>query len=260
MSRWKTIFVWAGTIVAVGGAYVWFFGFQTASAILVRYKYRTLPDVAKVPVPLQDQSISSVQHRTASYFGYEFELPWDDVDEAKSKTTGPIHVEGFHSGNALWFSTFPPKSFVKGFEKNANLDEQELAKLYGEDAVASDYGFHKKMLERTPTEITPFMPEDQAISRQTLLMVKAISMPKASSGIFSIEAQDFNGFQFEDPRTQPSRITVELYSNDGGVDLIFMQKAGAPQVSQAEINRVVRSIHKTSLTNTSLTVTQHPTK
>lgn len=52
---------------------------------MVRYTYRKMPDVAKTPVPLSDLSISNVRHRTASYFGYEFELPWDDVDEEKDK-------------------------------------------------------------------------------------------------------------------------------------------------------------------------------
>jgi hypothetical protein len=260
MSRWKRILIWAGIVVVVGGVYLWFFGVQTTSALLVRYKYRELPDVAKVPVPVPDLSISSLPHKTASYFGYEFELPWDDVDEAKDKTAGTIHVGAFHSGNAFWFSTFPPNDFINEVMKAGNLGPQDLKGLYGEDTVESDYAFHKKMLERTPSEITPFMPEDQAISRQVLLMIKAISMPKASSGIFSIQTGDFKGFQFENPQARPSRITVELFSNDGGIDLIFMHKAGAPQVSQAEINRVVQSIHKTPLQTASIAVSQNDPK
>jgi hypothetical protein len=37
-----------------------------------------------------------------------------------------------------------------------------------------------------------------------------------------------------------------LYSNEGGVDAMFFQKAGgsAPSISQAEINRVIQSIRK----------------
>ncbi len=46
----------------------------------------------KTPAPLTDLSISNVRTQEVSYFGYEFELPWDDVDEQKSKTTGSIHV------------------------------------------------------------------------------------------------------------------------------------------------------------------------
>lgn len=260
MSRWKRILMWLGIVVVVGGIYLWFFGVQTTSALIVRYQFRKLPDVAKTPVPLSDLSISSVPHRTASYFGYEFELPSDDMDEKRAKTFGTVHVSYFRSGNAFWFSTFPPKDFVNGVMKTGNLDLQDLKQLYGEDALESDYAFHKKMLELTPSEITPFISRRQAISGQVLLIVKAISMPKAGSGIFSIQTRDFKGFQFENPQTRPSRITVELFSKDGGIDVMFMQKDGAPAISQAEINRVIQSIHKTPLQTASIAVSQNEQK
>ena len=224
---------------------------------MVRYQFRKLPDVAKTPIPLSDLSVSGVRHRTASYFGYEFELPSDDVDEEKDKTFGTAHVSHFRSGNAFWFSTFPPKDFVDEVMKTGNLGPQDLKQLYGEDALESDYAFHKKMLELTPSEITPFISRRQAISEQVLLGIKAISMPKAGSGIFSIQTRDFKGFQFENPQTRPSRITVKLFSNDGGIYVIFMQKPGAFAISQAEINRVIQSIHKTPLQTASTAVSQN---
>jgi len=250
MSRWKRILIWAGIIVFVGGMYLWFFGVQTTSALMVRYQFRELPDVAKTPLPLTDLSISSAPHRTASYFGYEFELPSDDLDEEKDKTFGTVHVSYFRSGNAFWFSTFPPNNFINEVIKTGNLDPHDLKQLYGEDTLESDYAFHKKMLELTPSEITPFISRRQAISGQVLLLIKAISMPKAASGIFSIRTRDFKGFQFENPQMHSPRITLELFSNDGGIDVIFMQKVGAPVISQAEINRVIQSIHKTPLQTT----------
>lgn len=256
MSRWKRVLIWSGLIVVVGAAYLWFFGAQTASALIVRYEFRKRPDVAKTPVPLTDLSISGVPHRTASYFGYEFELPSDDVDEPKGKTFGTAHVSYFRSGNAFWFSTSPPKGFVNEVSKTGNLSPQELKQLYGQDALESDYAFHKKMLELTPSEITPFISQRQAISGQMLLGIKAVTMPDAASGIFSIRTGDFKGFQFENPQMRPSRITVELFSNDGGIHVIFTQKAGAPAISQPEINRVIQSIHKTPLQTASAAVNQ----
>lgn len=247
MSRWKRILIWTGTILFVGGVYVWLFGAQTASSLIVRYLYRKQPDVAKAPVPLSDLSISRVAHRTASYFGYEFELPADDVDEAKDKTFGTVHISYFRSGNAFWFSTSRPKDFVNEVSKTGNLNRQELKQLYGDDALESDYAFHKKMLELTPSKITPFISRRQAISGQMLLMIKAITMPEAASGVFSIRTPDFQGFEFENPQMHPSRVTVDLFSTDGGVHLMFFQKPGAFAISQAEINRVIQSIHKTPL-------------
>jgi len=260
MSRWQRILMWVGIAVFAGGVCLSLFGVQTACALVVRYQFRELPDVARRPAPLLDLSVSGVPHKTASYFGYEFELPSDDVEEGKDKAFGTVHVSYFRSGNALWFSTFRPKDFVNEVMKTSKLSEQDLKQLFGEDALESDYAFHKKMLELTPSDITPFISRRQAVSEQVLLFIKATSMPKADSGIFSIESGDFKGFQFENPQALPSRITVELFSNDGGVDIIFMQKAGAPEISQPEINRVVQSIHRTPLPSTSIAASQNEPK
>jgi hypothetical protein len=246
MSTRKRILIGLGAAVIVGGTFLWFFGFQTACTFMVRYEYRKMPDVAKTPVPLLDLSIAEVQHRTASYFGYEFELPWDDVDEQKDKTVGTIHISYSKSGNAFWFSTFPPKEFVNGVMKTGKLDPQGFKQLYGDEAFESDYAFHKNMLQLTPSKVTPFVSQRQAIATQTLLIIKAISMPKASSGIFSIQTPGFQGFQFEDPATRPLRVTDELYSDDAGLEVTFFQKidGSTPTISQAEINRVIQSIRK----------------
>lgn len=246
MSKWKRILITTGIAVTVGGFYLWLFGVQTTCALIVRYSYRKMPDVAKTPIPLSDLSISNMRHRTVSYFGYEMELPWDDVDEQKDKTIGTIHVSYSRSGNAFWFSTFPPKEFVNGITKMGKLDPQGFRQLYGDEAFKSDFAFYQKMLQVTPSKITPFISRRQAVAGQMLLMIKALSMPKAASGIFSIQAPGFEGFQFENPQAHPSRITDELYFNDGGIDVIFFQKVdgSTPAISQPEINRVIQSIHK----------------
>src|ERR1700683_253106 len=182
MSRWKRTLLALGSTVILVGVFGWFFGFQTMSALEVRYECRKLPDVAKTPIALADLSISTVPHKKVTYFGYEFELPWDDVDESKDKTAGQIHVGVFRSGNAFWFSTFPPKSFVNEIMKAANLDPQDFRQLYGDAAFESDYGFHKTILQITPSEITPFVSRRHAAAGQMLLLIKGISMPKADSG------------------------------------------------------------------------------
>jgi hypothetical protein len=246
MSKWKRTLLGLGIAVALFGVYGWLFGFQTVSALVVRYECRKLPDTAKTPIALEDLSISTVPHKKVTYFGYEFESPWDDVDESKDKTTAQIHVGAFLSGNAFWFSTFPPKSFVNEVMETFKLGPQGFRQLYGDAAFESDYGFNKIMLQMTPSKITPFVSRRQAVTGQMLLLIKGISIPRAESGIFSIQTQEFQGFQFESPQNRPFKISDYLYSDEGGVDVTFFQKVGgsAPSISQAEINRVIQSIHK----------------
>lgn len=233
-------------VVTTIGIYVWLFGVQTGAAIFARYKFRGMPDVSMAPVPLTDVSVAVTPHTRVSYFGYQFELPCNDIDEQKSKTVGRIHITAFNSGNALWFSTFPPREFVDDVARNSGLDPEEFRQLYGEQASKSDYGFMQMMLRITPKSISPFSSRKVAVSEMTLLVIKAISMPKADSGIFSIRAGTLQGFQFGDPRSKPFRITEELYDDSGGIDLIFIQKTdgSAPTIRQPEINRIIQSIRK----------------
>ena len=247
MSR-KRILVALAIVVVVGGIYTWFFGVQTGCALIARYNYRKVPEALMVPRPLSDSSISNAPHRHVSYFGYDFELPWDDVKDQKSKTDGKIRITAFQSGNALWFSVFPPKTLIKGVMKTGQLDSQRFQQLYGAEAFESDFNFHRTMLEITPSQITPFVSRNKAVTDMMLLLVKTISIPPAASGIFSIRTPDFEGFQFESTDPRPFTITDELYSKDGGIDVIFLQKkdGNAPAISQPEINRVIQSIQKTS--------------
>src|ERR1700683_5853418 len=191
MSRWKRTLLALGSTVILVGVFGWFFGFQTMSALEVPYECRKLPDVAKTPIALADLSISTVPHKKVTYFGYEFELPWDDVDESKDKTTGQIHVGAFRSGNAFWFSTFPPKTFVNEVMETSKLRPLGFRQLYGDAAFESDYGFNKIMLQMTPSKITPFVSRRQAVTGQMLLLIKGISIPRADSGLFSIQTQGF---------------------------------------------------------------------
>ncbi|HKF50887.1 MAG TPA: hypothetical protein VKB26_01125 [Candidatus Acidoferrales bacterium] len=244
----KRVLVALAIAVVVGGIYLWFFGVQTGCALIARYNYRKVPEASMVPAPLSDSSISKMAHREVSYFGYEFELPWDDVDDQKSKTVGQIRVTAFHSGNALWFSVFPPKDLLNEVMKTEALDVARFQQLYGARASDSDYDFHQAMLEVTPSQIMPFVSKRRAVIDMTLLLVKTISMPPADTGIFSIRTPDFEGFQFEGTDRRPRKLTVELYSKDGGIDVIFFQKidGSAHAISQPEINRVIQSIRKIS--------------
>lgn len=248
MTKRKRILLTIGVTILVGAVYLWFFGVQTMYALTVRYSYRDTPEVKEVPLPLFDSSVSTTPHKRVSYFGYEFELPWDDVDDQKSKTKDGIHVAVFRSGNAFWFSTFPPRVFVSEVMKTAAIDPRRFKEIFGDKALESDYGFERECLQMTPQQITPFVSQREAAVGAMLLLIKGISMPKADSGIFSIQIPGFQGFQFEKPLNRPSKITDELYSNEGGIDVMFFQNPSrsAPSISQAEINRVIQSIHRVS--------------
>jgi hypothetical protein len=245
MARWKRVLIGLGLAILATGAYAWFFGPQTMFAVLTRYQYRKIPVAYKTPVALADVTVSSTSHPKIAWRGYEVELPWDDVDDKKSRIIGAIHFTAFSSGDGFWFSVFGPKEFVKGVLDSTKIRPEIFRSAYGDAASQSDYVFYRKMLETTPASITPFMPRKEAANRSILLLIKAIAAPAGDSGIFDIQAPGFQGFQFENPQSQPRRVVDDLYAEDGGIELIFFQdRKSAPKISQPEINRILQSIHK----------------
>lgn len=79
-----------------------------------------------------------------------------------------------------------------------------------------------------------------------LLVFKAVMLPSQDIDLFSFKTKDFKGFQSGDPKRRPSKMALELYSDDGMLEFYFYQKPGeqVPAITQADLNRIVETIHK----------------
>ena len=226
------------------GTYLWFFGVATMFALEARYFGWKMPAVNKTPTELPDQSIAQGSARKLAYFGYEFEVPWE-IDEAKTKQVGQMQLIAFRSGNSLLVSRIPPKEFVNGFLSTGKVDPTILKALYGEDVLKSDYSLKQRILETTPDKVGLLTPGKEAAGSAMPLLVKGI-MTGGESGIYRIQTEDFRGFQFGDPRSRPRSIDLEIHNEDGGLGFVFIQRQNGsePPITQAEINRVIQSLHK----------------
>jgi hypothetical protein len=192
-------------------------------------------------------SISRAPGIKLSYFGYEFEIPWTDIDEEKTKIVGGNKaIIVFRSGNVLSVWSGPPHEFMNGLLEQGKIDRETFRKIYGAEALRSDYSFMRLILETTPDKITIFTTRERAVSQEVLLAVKAICVPgDPDSGIFEVETKEFKGFQYGRPQSPSNHLSVELFPEDGHLDLIFGQKKNGPTIiSQADINRIIQTIHK----------------
>lgn len=231
--------------------YLWFFGVATMFALEARYAGWKMPIVKRTPTELPDQSIAQASVQKLNYFGYEFEVPWE-IDKAKSKQVGQMQLVAFRSGNALLVSRMAPKEFVKDFLSTGKADPAGLRNLYGGEVLQSDYLLKQRIFEVTPEKVGLLTPRKEAVGSAMLLLIKGIMMPSgAESGIYQIRAGDFRGFQFGDPRTRPRSIDLEIYNQDGGLGFIFSQPQNTSDtaVTQAEINRVIQSVRKSTNQN-----------
>jgi len=79
---------------------------------------KALPVTRVVPTPLSDQSVSRAAGAKLSFLGYEFDIPWNDLDE--SRTTlypkdSPVKSMArlyFRSGLQLIVTASPPRSMA----------------------------------------------------------------------------------------------------------------------------------------------------
>jgi hypothetical protein len=249
MSKRARIIIALTSVAVAGGLYLWFLGVQTFCAVEGWNIGRRTPVVKIVPVALTDLSVSNAPGTKLSYFGYQFEVPWDDVDETKTKVIGGDKaIIAFRSGNVLSLWLGSPHDLVNTVLSSSDINRNAFRQFYGDEALESDYVFHRLMLDAAPSEISPFGSKKDAVTEEMLILMKAISVPRgAESGIFEVTAGDFRGFQFGRPQDPDGHLSVDLYSAAASLDFIFGQKIGGPAViSQPDVNRILSTLHKES--------------
>jgi hypothetical protein len=246
MRKWARVLLALGAVGAICVLYLLFFGYQTFSILEMRHYASKFPVMNKTPVALADLSISQTTGAKLSYFGYDFEVPWIDVDESNTKLMNNRVVIAFRSRNAIILSSTQPRDFINGVASTFSSSSEKLREGFGDEAVESDYSFKTLILDSTPRQITLSTPWRHCNTIGMLLMIKATMLPSPNLDLFSIQTDKFKGYQFGDPKIRPPTIVVELYSASGMLEFYFIQKEKGPALSitQGDLNRFVQSVHK----------------
>ncbi|HTW59167.1 MAG TPA: hypothetical protein VMD99_13630 [Terriglobales bacterium] len=218
---------------------------------------KALPVAKIVPADLVDVSVSQAPGMKLSYLGYEFEIPWTDLDETKTtlyptnKPEKTMAVLAFKSGLRLMVMAAPPRSFTTEMASDLKMSPQAVEAVFGPGAATSDYIFARNVYRFTPASmhywsLSPALHYREQVS----LMIKEIMPVKsAETGIFNLHHLGYQGFQQGDPRVrQNNLLLLTLYGADGAIEISIIQdKYRCPSgVTQPEINRIVQSLHKVS--------------
>lgn len=231
-----------------------FVGVQWIAPVVLSYcGARKAPAVARiVPTDLRDQAVSEAPGSRLSYFGYEFEVPWNDLDETQTKLypkDKPNRVVlVFRSGLRLMITALPPRELIDGISGELKKSPQMMEATFGKEAVTSDYNFVKTLYEFTPDTMHHWSISSRTFSRETMLLIlKSLAPSKcAETGIFKVQNQSMKGFQQGNAQSRDNGVVVNLYSDDGSIQLIFTEKNSnlSARVTQPEINRIIQSLHK----------------
>src|SRR5207244_6386302 len=81
-----------------------------------------------------------------------FEVPWNDVDEAKSGLIPDSNkaMIVFQSGNSLSVWHGSPRAFLNTVLSNDKIDQNTLRRIVGDEALQSDYALYRTILQMTP--------------------------------------------------------------------------------------------------------------
>jgi hypothetical protein len=256
MSRWKRTLTVLAIVVIGGATYLWFFGPQTFFAFQTRKIGREIPIVKSVPAELRDLSVSQAPGQKLSFMGVEFETPWGDVDQSKSKIVGTWALIVFPSGRSIILCVNEPKVFMTGMFRDKIGTPELFTRLYGPDVLNSDYALKKAIFQTTPSDITLLTSSGRAAGLSSVLIIKAIMPPTTDWAIYNIQSTGMRGFQLGDPIRRPKKMSLELDGDDVEIEINIDQLATGPTpaITQPEINRIIRSVHTVKNAQRILTV------
>jgi hypothetical protein len=229
-------------IIFAAGALAWFF----ALPLEARYWARRVPVLRQTPTPVRDSSFTESTGRKIAFCGCAFDVPWGDLDDAKTKAGGNSTTLYFDSGLVALLKCQRPREFVEGVLSSTKMSSDSFRRAFGDGALQSDYALTRLILETTPDTINVSTPHSQQGTLMAMLVLKGIATPPADSGMFAIHTEEFDGFQYQDPQASPKWVLMDLFAADRGLEFqLFLHYHGAsPHVSQADINRIVRTVHK----------------
>src|SRR5579859_5048200 len=139
---WRRILIGFGIVVGVA----WFHPFFPGVPSLLTKRDFNNPAMWKVPVAIPDLAISTALGMKLSYFGWQFEVPWKDLDPSKTKLVGKPPWQWqmicFRSGRRIIFIRRPANYWSKILfpPGDSYFEEAYIRWLFGKDA-SSDYTF-----------------------------------------------------------------------------------------------------------------------
>jgi hypothetical protein len=257
VTAWERVSPWrralgalirVGILIAFLTVVVNLLGPPVGILLMARMEARKIPAVTVIPVKLADYSVSNSPGRTLSYFGYQLDVPWDTAFKEKMSPKGGLVRLTFESGQDVIFIVPENQSgLLSEMADDHSLKMGNLRLVFGDLMKRSAYEQYGALLNTTPKNIRAFGPRVEAVRGITMLTIKGIAFgPGLESGAFSFELPDKHGFQIGDPQ-KVGRVQLEVFDSGGHhVEVLCASEKGNIRFSQAELNRILTSLHATT--------------
>jgi len=248
VSLWRRVlcaFARVGILIVLLNVVLGILGPPIGFLLMARWEGRKVPGVKIAPQALADYSVSSAAGTALSYFGYEFEVPWNTRYTQKVAPKGGLVLLKFESGQSLLFiAPANENGVLSEMAQDQSSSLRNLQPVFGDLTNRTAYDQYAVLLSTTPQSIRSFGPRAEAVRGMILLTTKAIAFgPGLETGVFSFELPDKRGFQIGDPR-KSRRVALEIFGM-GGHHVEFSCETSREdfKFSQPELNRILTSVH-----------------
>jgi hypothetical protein len=177
-------------------------------------------------------------------YGYEFEVPWGDIDNEKTRSGDFVTIYYFRSGPFLMFTNPEKAANARGIFLADDEKRSVAMQMWGDKTLESNFTLTRAMLETSPAQMSVFAPRPKIVGMGILLTLKIIPATGGETGIFAFDAPTIRGFQMGDPDKRPKSISVRAFDmGDHQLEITFgIQTGYAWQITQAEVNRVLQTV------------------
>jgi len=210
-----------------------------------RWEAKKVPGVTVSPRSLSDYSVPNAPGTALSYFGYEFEVPWNTCFKEKGIVKGGlVQLESRSGQNLTFIAPENQGGLLTEMVQDESLHMKNLEVVFGDLVNRPAYDQYAALLNTTPSTIRAFGPRAEATRGMTLLTIKALAFgPGIETGVFSFELPDKRGFQIGDP-WKSRRVDLEVFGMEGHhVEIICMALKDGARFSQPELNLILTSLH-----------------
>jgi hypothetical protein len=134
------------------------------------------------------------------------------------------------------------------------MSPHKIDAVYGDGTANSDYAFVRNVYNFSPDKMRYWSLSSAVHYREDEMLIMKTILPanSAETGIFNIQNASYKGFQQGSPQARQDNLLVNLYSDEGSVQIRLCQKDyhNPAGVTQPEINRIVQSLqHSTAHEN-----------
>ncbi len=199
-----------------------------------------------VPRPLEGSSGEQMGGRKFSYFGYEFESPWTQVD--KERQFDSAVILSFSSGAIVTvLNPATGANELQVMKDEASKRGVRIESVFGKETTRSRYALRSKILNLTPKDLNLFSSRQEIVANSVLLVIKGAELSRMKGGLYSFQTNWTRGFQEGSPDRDSAVVIDAFDSQDNKIELLIGGAHGGNHPSQAEINRILFTLRPVTL-------------